>query len=75
MYKTILNLLLENNWIGSIGNPEIVTAVAKIVDQFDFIFKDVIDFSSTNEAESLINTILNQLTFTEIQTIKTITNE
>jgi hypothetical protein len=72
MYKTILNLLLENNWIGSIGNPEIVTAVAKIVDQFDFIFKDVIDFSSTNEAESLINTILNQLTFTEIQTI---TNE
>lgn len=75
MYKSILNLLLENNWIGSIGNPEIVTAVAKIVDQFDFIFKDVIDFSSTNEAESLINTILNQLTFTEIQTIKTITNE
>lgn len=75
MYKSILNLLLENNWIGSIGNPEIVTAAAKIVDQFDFIFKDVIDFSSTNEAESLINTILNQLTFTEIQTIKTITNE
>tara|TARA_B100000767_G_scaffold274422_1_gene307363 strand:+ start:108 stop:2426 length:2319 start_codon:yes stop_codon:yes gene_type:complete len=75
MYKSILNLLLENNWIGSIGNPEIVTAVAKIVDQFDFIFKDVIDFSSISEAESLINTILNQLTFTEIQTIKTITNE
>lgn len=75
MYKSILNLLLENNWIGSIGNPEIVTAVAKIVDQFDFIFKDVKDFSSINEAESLINTILNQLTFTEILTIKTITNE
>lgn len=75
MYKSILNLLLENNWIGSIGNPEIVTAVAKIVDQFDFIFKNVIDFSSISEAESLINTILNQLTFTEIQTIKTITNE
>ena len=75
MYKSILNLLLENNWIGSIGNPEIVIAVAKIVDQFDFIFNDVIDFSSFNEAESLINTILNQLTFTEIQSIKTITNE
>lgn len=75
MYKSILNLLLENNWIGSIGNPEIITAVAKIVNQFEFIFKDIIDFSSTNEAESLINTILNQLTFTEIQTIKTITNE
>ena len=75
MYKSILNLLLENNWIGSIGNPEIITAVAKIVDQFDFIFKDIIDFSSTNEAESLINTILNHLTFTEIETIKTITNE
>jgi hypothetical protein len=75
MYKSILHLLLENNWIGSIGNPEIVTAVSKIVDQFDFIFKDVIDFSSISEAESLINTILNQLTFTEIQTIKTITNE
>jgi hypothetical protein len=75
MYKSILNLLLENNWIGSIGNPEILTAVTKIVDQFDFIFKDVIDFSSINEAEFLINTILDQLTFTEIQTIKTITNE
>jgi hypothetical protein len=74
MYKSILNLLLENNWIGSIGNPEIVTAVAKIVGQFDFIFKDVIDFSSTNEAESLINIILNQITFTEIRTIKTIKN-
>ena len=74
MYKSILNLLLENNWIGSIGNPKIVTAVAKIVNQFDFIFKDVIDFSSTNEAESLINAILNQLTFTEIRTIKTIAN-
>ena len=74
MYKSILNLLLENNWIGSIGNPEIITAVAKIVDQFDFIFKDIIDFSSTNEAESLINAILNQLTFTEIRTIKTIAN-
>lgn len=75
MYKSILHLLLENNWIGSIGNPEIVTAVAKVVDQFDFIFKDVIDFSSISEAESLINTILGQLTFIEIQTIKTITNE
>ena len=75
MYKSILNLLIENNWIGSIGNPEIVIAVSKIVDQFDFIFKDIIDFSSVNEAESLINTILNQLTFTEILTIKTFTNE
>ena len=74
MYKSILNLLLENNWIGSLGNSEIVTAVAKIVGQFDFIFKDVIDFSSTNEAESLINIILNQITFTEIRTIKTIKN-
>lgn len=75
MYKSIIGLLLENNWIGTIEDPVIINSVSKIVNQYNSIFNakdttEIIDIS-----ESIISTILSQLTFTEIQTIKIIKNE
>ena len=75
MYKSIIDLLLENNWIGTIEDPSIVASVSELVIQYKTIFNTVDTIEIREISESIISTILNQLKFTEIQTIKTVENE
>lgn len=75
MYKSIIDLLLENNWIGTIENPIIVTLVSELVNQYNAIFKTTDTIEIKEISESIISTILNQLKFTEIITINTIEYE
>ena len=75
MYKSIIDLLLENNWIGTIEDPNIITSVSKVVNQYNSIFKTTDTIEIREISESIISTILNQLKFTEIISIKTIENE
>lgn len=75
IYKSIIKLLLQNNWIGAIGNPAIVRSVSDIVIQYNTIFQSTDKDEILEISESIISTILNQLTFTEIQTINIIKNE
>lgn len=75
LYKLIINLLLENNWMGTIENPNIINTVSKIIIEYDNIFKTTDVNEIVEISESIIATILNQLIFTEIKTIKTIANE
>tara|TARA_B110000114_G_scaffold110585_1_gene116111 strand:+ start:918 stop:3233 length:2316 start_codon:yes stop_codon:yes gene_type:complete len=75
MYKSIIDLLLENNWLGSIEDPNIVASVSDLVYQYNSIFKTNDTIEIREISESVITTILDQLKFTEIKTIKTIENE
>ena len=75
MYKSIIELLLENNWIGTIEDPTIINSVSEIVYRYNSIFNVTEATEIKDISESIISTILNQLTFTEIQTIRTIKNE
>jgi len=75
MYKSIIDLLLENNWIGTIEDPSIITSVSELVNQYNNIFKTIDTIEIREISESVISTILAQLKFTEINTIKTIENE
>lgn len=75
MYKSIIDLLLENNWMGSIEDPNIIASVSDLVYQYDSIFKTNDSIEIREISESVISTILDQLKFTEIRTIKTIENE
>jgi len=75
MYKKIIEILLENNWIGVIENPFLIDAVSVIVNQYSSVFNTNDTAEIVEISNSIIRTILDQLIFTEIQTIKTITNE
>lgn len=70
MYKSIIELLLENNWLGKIEDPTIINTVSKIVNKYNSIFNTTDKSEITEISESIISTILSQLTFTEIKTIK-----
>ena len=72
VYKTTIELLIENKWIGSIENPLIIESVSKIVKQHNTIFNlsDSIEITEDEVSESIISTIFSQLEFTEIKTIK-----
>ena len=69
MYKSIIDTLFMNNWIGAIENPIIVDSVTIIVNEYQHVFNTV----NTDEVEeitkTILSTILNQLKFTEITTI------
>ena len=70
MYKSIINLLLENNWIGTIEDSLILNSVSQIVKHHNAIFNTT-DSSEIEEfSESIITTILSQLTLTEVKTIR-----
>lgn len=75
MYKSIIDLLIENNWIGTIEDPNIVASVSELVNKYNNIFKTTDTIEIREISESIILTILDQLKFTEIRTIKTIENE
>ena len=72
MYKTILELLIENNWLGSIENPLIIEAVSEIVEQHNTIFNvsDSSEITKVEVSESIISSIFSQFEFTEIKTIR-----
>ncbi|PWG05217.1 hypothetical protein [Polaribacter aquimarinus] len=72
MYKTIIQLLTENNWLGTIENPLILESVSEIVKQHNTIFKisDSSEITEVEVSESIISTIFSQLEFTEIKTIR-----
>ena len=72
MYKTIIELLIENNWLGSIENPLILESVSKIVRQHNTIFNisDSSEITEDEVSESIISTIFSQLEFTEIKTLR-----
>ena len=72
MYKTIIELLIENNWLGSIENPLILESVSKIVRQHNTIFNisNSSEITEDEVSESIISTIFNQLEFTEIKTLR-----
>ena len=75
LYKSIINLLLDNNWMGTIDDPEIINSASKIINQYNTIFNTNDADEITDISESIISTIISQLTFTEIKTIKTLKNE
>lgn len=75
LYKSIINLLLHNNWMGTIDDPEIINSASKIINQYNTIFNTTDADEITDISESIISTIISQLTFTEIKTIKTLKNE
>jgi hypothetical protein len=75
LYKSIINLLLDNNWMGTIDDPEIINSASKIINQYNTIFNTTDADEITDISESIISTIISQLTFTEIKTIKTLKNE
>ena len=72
MYKTIIELLIGNNWLGSIENPLIIESVSEIVKQHNTIFNisDSSEITEVDVSESIISTIISQLEFTEIKTIR-----
>ena len=69
MYKTFIELLIENNWLGTIENPLILESVSEIVKQHNTIFNVSASSEITEIAESIISNIFNQLEFTEIKTL------
>jgi hypothetical protein len=75
LYKSIINLLLDNNWMGTIDDPTIINSASKIINQYNTIFNTTDADEITDISESIISTIISQLTFTEIKTIKTLKNE
>jgi hypothetical protein len=75
LYKSIINLLLDNNWMGTIDDPEIINSASKIINQYNTIFNTTDADEISDISESIISTIISQLTFTEIKTIKTLKNE
>ncbi|MDC0178030.1 hypothetical protein OAJ14_07790, partial [Polaribacter sp.] len=72
MYKTIIELFIENNWLGTIENPLILESVSQIVKQKNTIFNisDSSEITEVDVSESIISTIISQLEFTEIKTIR-----
>ena len=70
MYKTIIELLLENSWIGTIEDSLILNSVSQIVSQHNAIFKTTDSTEIKEISESIISTILNQLKLTEVKTIR-----
>lgn len=75
MYKSIIDLLLENNWIGTIEDPNVVASVSELVNKYNNIFKTTDKVEVIEISKSIISTVLDQLKFTDISTIKTIENE
>ena len=70
MYKTIIKLLIENNWLGTIQNPLILESVSEIVKHHNTIFNVSDSIEITEISESIISNIFNQLEFTEIKTLR-----
>lgn len=72
LYKTIIELLIENNWLGTIENPLIIESVSEIVKQHNTIFNisDSSEITEVDVSESIISTIISQLEFTAIKTIR-----
>ncbi len=77
MYRLIIDLLIENDWVGSSENPIVIEEVSKIISFYKEFFNEVEDFSLHNEAENIIKLIVNHIqpNFIEIQSIKKIDHE
>ena len=77
MYRLIIDLLIENDWVGSSENPIVIEEVSKIISFYKGFFNEVEDFSLHNEAENIIKLIINHIqpNFIEIQSIKKIDHE
>ena len=70
MYKLIMELFIENDWLGSIGNPTIIDSVSEIVRQYNSIF-NTNDATEVSEiSESIVTAIFSQLQFTKIISIR-----
>ena len=72
---SILNVLIQNNWIGCCDSPDAILSVSDIVEKNINIFNEVEDFSLVQESKNIINLILSQLDFIEVESIKTIADE
>lgn len=70
MYNEIIQLLLDEEWIGTMENPIVVESVSQIVEKYIDIFNTVDTIDSEDLSESVIATILEHLVFTEVKTVR-----
>ncbi len=75
MIKSIINILIEKKWIGTIDDPYVIKSVSEIISKHESLFQTNKDVNIQELSESIISTIINQLTLTYVQTIKILTNE
>ena len=71
IYKNILNLCIEDNYLSEAENPELINKIAKLLDEKKKIFEEGEGANSFELAKSIISAIINELSFHQVKEIKT----
>ena len=72
IYRSVINLFLDNDYFGMTGNATIVSQIQKIVDESQDVFAQDRHYDSHEIAESIASSIIHELKFREVEKIKII---
>ncbi len=72
IYRSVINLFLDNDYFGMTGNATILSQIQKIVDESQDVFAQDKHYDSHEIAESIASSIIHELKFREVKKIKII---
>ncbi len=75
IYKSVINLFLENEYFGMTGNETILNQIQKIVDESHDVFAQDKYYDSHEIASSIASSIIHELKFREVKKLKLLINE
>jgi len=69
IYKQILNLCIEKDYLSEIENPKLINEIAEYLETKKSIFEDDEETNIVDLAKSIMSSIINELSFHEIKEI------
>lgn len=69
LYKFIFNFCIENNYLGEIENPKLITEIAEYLETKKNVFENEDEVNTLELAKSITSSIINELSFHEIKEI------
>lgn len=72
IYKQILNLCIEKDYLSEIENPKLINEIAEYLETKKSVFEDDEENNILDLAKSIMSSIINELSFHEIKEIITV---
>ena len=70
IYKRILNLCIDGNYLSEAENPELINKIAGVLEEKKEVFEEGKDANTLDLAKSIISAIINELSFHIVKEIK-----
>jgi hypothetical protein len=75
IYRSVIDLFLKNDYFGITDNPFVIKQIESVVDRFHDVFKQDEYYNPYEIAQSIVQTIMNELQFKEVSEIKILDHE